>query len=339
MPRRSVLPVSVEIAESTAPSASPAPFASLACAALAALLCSAANAQQPNVSFAARAVTPLTVSVFQYVGPPATVSQPVGPLTTPGSVVAAGLLTGSSTLAWDEAHGPDRASFSLALDGWVSSPIFAYLCDPLQVVVDVAAPAARDVAIDVSVTAAGSPLVFPLMVAVDIGADGVVEFPAVPAGATVTLPARLDTAPLPIAISTVQTWNGSQQSSAEIELRVRPDNAVDVVLEAHGCLPATPGFAEPVPIFAGRGVELTFEPGLLVAGFTASPLIWDPSSPLPFAASCVVVPLPEALLWLPGGSLTLPLPAAIRPLDLHLQVVFPTANGWAASDAWRLTAN
>lgn len=304
--------------------------------------CLPGSARGQDVTITAALTNPVTVWASGLIPMSQTVTQPAGLVAPSGSF---GVSTGSASgqVSWSEQATASAASFSLesVLNG---GPIFGASCDPVSMVLDVSAASMRTVELDferlTTIFIAGpTPTV-----SIDIHNDGVVEYADLPMANVVTVPG-LTVGPTPLQIgvhvSAVTILNPSsiEFTSTKVDVTVRPDNQLVAVKDVSGCLPGQPGMEPPVPVFADGGVDLHFEPGLLVAGLQSMPILWTPTSPLPFAANCLVGPEPDVLLWLPSGFLHVPLPPAVRPVQFHVQVVFFGPSGLVASDGYQISAN
>jgi len=301
---------------------------------------SAGAMRAQNVDISATAVGPLSSWYVPMIGAMQTFSHPAGALPAMGSVGGSGF-GGAAFLDWNETSTPASETFALHM---LASSIFPYTgagYDPFTMVLDVSSPTPRAIEIDLERIYAGFGTSPQPTVAIDIGNDGTIEYPDLPVGQVFTVPGLL-AGPTPlqirISVSAVVTGVGSQ-STTDLAVRVRPDNACTFVQTTTGCLPGQPGMEEPEPVFADHGVDLHFSPGLLVASTVAAPTMWGPSSPLPFATQCLLYPQPDILLWEPGGHVHIALPAALRPQAFHVQAVFLAPVGIVASDAYQVTAN
>lgn len=303
-------------------------------------LCSGSLRAQ-NVDISATALTQLRAWTWAYVGGSQTGTHPAGGLPYMGVV---GQITfGSAALiGWNELSAPDSETFAVHARASGQGSLGSGGYDPFTMVVDVASPTPRAVEIDLERTGSGWGVIAQPTISVDIGNDGTVEYPNVPIGQVITVPG-VTAGPSPlqvrISFSGVSYSGTSGDTTAELRVKVRPDNAVTFVQTASSCLPGQAGLEPPVQVFANDGIDLNFSPGLLVASAVAAPTTWGPSSPLPFATQCLLYPQPDVLLWEPSGHVHIPLPPALRPQVFHVQVVHFAPVGIVASDAYQITAN
>jgi len=302
---------------------------------------SAARAQQ--VTIQASAVTPIAVWNWTYWGTQQTSTLPAGPLPAAGSVEQLGGPWAS--VSWLTQSSASETSFGILSQRSSLQPsVMVAGTDAFEVVLDLSAPSARAIELVLERADASPNQAQPATVSIDIGNDGIVEYADLPTNGPITL-SGLTAGPNPLQVSLAMsatsigsfgTWG---TASTDVLVRVRPDNDVTIVKEVDGCVPGQPGFDAPVPVFADAGVDLHFTPGLLIASAQSTPILWTPSSPLPFVGPCLIVPSPDILLWEPSGTLHVALPPEVRPGQLHLQVAFLTPTGVGASDGYQLLAH
>jgi hypothetical protein len=181
----------------------------------------------------------------------------------------------------------------------------------------------------------GSP--YPL-VAVDVDNDGTIDFANVPA--SFTFPVVFGPTPKVLRVVMAAHLPGPGIASSQLRLRARPDNGLTITQNAAGC-------AHPLgltPVFAQRGLRLTPMPlggiNVFVVGLSQQPVLLPPQYGLP----CLLVPSPDIVLLDTTGELTIPLPATLRPITFHVQVVqvqFPPLSlntGLVTSDGFTIHA-
>ena len=170
---------------------------------------------------------------------------------------------------------------------------------------------------------------------IDFGDDGTFDLvetsPALIAFGAVLGPQTVD-----VRLRSRLSQTGVGSIALDLEVRVVPHNSL-VILPA--VLPCGPAEVHVLPTFAGQGVEcfsFLVTPTVLVLGLQLQPVSLPP---LPSGTSCTLLPSPDLLSFAPPGQpLTVPLPASARPLTLWIQGVGVTANGFASSNAFGVTA-
>ena len=172
---------------------------------------------------------------------------------------------------------------------------------------------------------------------IDVDDDGTIDY-VLGAGMAFTLAGlQVDVGPRVLRVIMGSTAIGPGQAAVGLMVRVVPDNDLVVLPEALGCpFPGT--MFPPEPVFVDQGFDLEFTPGLLVVGAAVAPTVWTPASVLPFASTCLLLPSPDIVLWVPSGFLHVPIPAALRPLELHVQAVCPGPTGFTTTDAFVIHA-
>lgn len=176
------------------------------------------------------------------------------------------------------------------------------------------------------------------LVAVDIDNDGTIDFNSAPA--SFTFPVVFGTTPKRLRVVMSAQLSGPGLAGSELRVRARPDNALTITQNAAGC----PNWLVVTPVFAQRGLQLV--PDMLggidvyVVGLSQQPLLMPPQNGLP----CLLVPSPDIVLLDTTGSLDIPLPATLRPITFHVQVVqvrlppFSQTTGLVTSDGYTIHA-
>lgn len=302
------------------------------------LVTGAAIAQSVNLFTSA--LTPIVTTIVD--GPQvAQATLPVGPLPFSGVLQPQWPGQGHARVWWSRSFGNHSIDYQLAASA-VADPQVLAACERFEVLIELSASTARTVTLEFSRSGsmtAGQP--WPQL-DIDIDNDGVVDYVDFAAGTNVTLQAvQLGASPrfirVIMAASAVGPAPASGQASVEMLLRVLPDNNLLVLPEALGC-PVPFTMEAPHPALIDQGFDVIFSPGLLIVGFAAAPSVWTPTSVLPFASTCILLPSPDIVLWVPTGWQHVPLPAALRPLELHVQAVIPGLSGFGTSDAYAIYA-
>lgn len=292
------------------------------------------------VTISAATTTPIDVWTWAYVGGQSNYSQPSGPLAASGMVGQPFGWFSSANVNWETQSSVSAERFALQTVLAGQGSLGSAGIQAFEFVLDVSSPTPRTVELDLERTFTTWGLPLPPTVAVDIGNDGTVEYADLPSGVTTLRGVTIGPTPLQISVAVSgTTYGGAGGSTTDMAFSIRPDNNLTILKEVDSCLPGVAGFEEPVPVFADDGVDLHFAPGLLVASTVSAPTLWGPTSPLPFATSCLLVPQPDILLWLPQGFAHVALPPAVRPVQLHVQAVHIAPVGIVASDGYEITAN
>lgn len=273
-------------------------------------------------------------------------SQSPGPMSDFGSIQAA-LFTPHNAISrveWYSYSGPSEMLVEIASQASVTptQTAMAAAVDAFDVVLELSAPVPTLVDISferldfLSVGAA-----WPLL-SIDFGNDGVLEWNNLPVQGWGLSQVLIGAQPVQVRISmsTAVSAAVTQEQSvlSRLELIVRPNNELQVVQTATGCVP---GFSELSygQVFHQRGLRLAaLSPSLFVLGATAQPTLLTPQFVIPFVTTCLLMPSPDIVLWQPSGVLSLDLPAALRPSMFHVQAVSVTANGFATTDAYQIQA-
>ncbi len=289
------------------------------------------------------AATPLTATC---VAGPSTdqASQPAGPLPASGFITAAvggapPQSLASSQIGWDRLDEAWQSQAVLRHALFVDPSVQgAAAAGPNAFVVEFTSTAPTPIVLEASrfsILTPGAP--WPL-VGIDVGNDGSIEYPNVWANAPVMLAATtIGAVPLQVRVVFTSQLPGSGSSFSTVAITARPDNALHSVRNVLQC--STAFMTDPVPVFAGRGVALGGDPHVYVVGMTTQPLLLQQA---PFPASvpwpCLLMPSPDIVLFAPTGLL-IPLPAAVRPVQFHVQGVFvsPLGGLWT-TDGYTVTA-
>jgi len=307
-------------------------------------LSTAARSQQVTVDLTA--LTELAAGVYAPTQV-TTETEPAGPMQPFGHVEAVGPgASGTAIINWLQTPSPYRIETVITSQVLTpaGSPAVA-TTGPFEVLLTVQATAPTLVEITLSGgyfdMLAGS--IAPQL-AVDVDNDGFVDFADLPASGTVgPFQAMVGGQPKLLRVimqSTASTVTAASQSTAQLRVTVEPQNYLHTMRTALSCYPSTYPISDldVRPTFADRGFDVLTVPSLLVFGFSAQPVLLDPQSPIPFLSTCLLMPSPDVLFWAPLGQVHLAAPQAVRPLELHVQGVMPTSQGWATTDAYRIDA-
>lgn len=216
----------------------------------------------------------------------------------------------------------DKIQFQYEISGAVGSAGTASAAvAPHDVVVTLQAAAWRDVTLFTDITTEVSPNGIAPRMDVDIGDDGTIEFSTTQTAGSVTL--SVGPTPLQIRISTEGQANtpGSINPSfrSRLLMRIEPDNHISKSLVAAGCA----NLLVANQAFAHDGIRLevpyTFSPVIAVLGLSAQPaLLPSGGAQLP----CLLVPSLDLVVLLPAnGGFNLPIPPALRPINIYVQGV------------------
>lgn len=181
------------------------------------------------------------------------------------------------------------------------------------------------------------------LVQVDVLDDGVAEFvfTTIPHGAALPI-AVVTVGPTPVPIR-VRAQNAvtavGAGAASHLRILATPNNQLDIVRVVTGCSPAN--HLACLPSFVATGVDFWvgsagFYPSLLVLGLSSQPIMLPALGSTP----CILGPSPDTVLFVPPtvGRYTLPLPAAVRPVDVFAQVVQLYGPTLAVTDAFRVNA-
>ena len=293
-----------------------------------------------GVTINATAATSIDAWTWAYVGGQLNYNHPAGPMAASGVVGQPLGWFSMASVTWETESTSAAERFTLQTFVQGQGSLGSAAIQAFSIVLDVSSPTTRAVELDLERVFSTWGLPLPPTVAIDIGNDGTVEYADLPAALTTVQGLTVGPTPLQIAISVSgTTYGGSGGSTTVMAFTIRPDNDLAIHKEVDTCLPGVAGLEPPVPVFADDGVDLHFSPGLLVASTQSTPTVWGPNSPLPFATSCLLVPQPDILIWLPSGYSHIALPPAVRPVQFHVQVVFISPAGIVASDGYEITAN
>lgn len=209
---------------------------------------------------------------------------------------------------------------------------------PNEVVVEFAASVATPIRLEAErLTQMPASAPWPL-IAIDIGNDGSIEVPNLQAGGPFTLFATtVGTQPLPVRVVFSSQLLGTGNSFSTVTITARPDNDVYSVRNVLGC---GMSFLFVEPTFVDRGIQLVSDAHFYVFGFSMQPLLLQPA-PYPGSIpwSCLLMPTPDVVLFSTPG-LQIPLPAAVRPVQFHVQGLFVSPADWLwTTDGYTVTAN
>ena len=308
-----------------------------------AFACGVASAQWVNANVVA--LTPINVHCGNGVLTDSD-TLPVGPMPGSGSVEAA-LFTPHNALArveWYTNIGASETLVGIVSEANVTPTVTAMSAevDAFDVLIELSAPVPT--LVDLSVerldfVSIGAP--WPLL-SIDLYNDGVVEWTNLPLQGWGVPQIVVGTQPtlvrVTMATAVSAAVNAQQGVLSRLHLIVRPNNQLQVLQTATGCVPGSSElFYE--QRFHQRGIRLAApSPSLFVVGATAQPTLLTPQSAIPFVSTCLLMPAPNILLWEPTGVLYIDLPAALRPLTFHVQAISVTANGFSTTDAYQIQA-
>jgi hypothetical protein len=296
-------------------------------------------AQVPTVTV--RAASVLTTSAHN--GPfAAAQTLPIGPLPTVGGVDA--VTTNGTTLVeastqWGAITNATLASFVVEQHLVVRGPVGGNgASGPNEIVFAIASPVQRPATLTVHLTKVASPGLPSTTVLVDIGNDGTFEITG--ASPVVDIFTAVSIGPQPLEVRVLVAGAIAAGASADARLddqvlvQVVPDNHLSVVPAAAGCAHLA---ATLQPAWDGNGVLLdvdpTAAPPLVIGVFGLSPvpvLLPNASAALP----CLLLPQPDLVVAFPPGGFLLPLPPAVRPVNVWAQCVLfdpaelATTNGF-----------
>lgn len=299
------------------------------------LLSSPGAVRGQDVALTMSALTPMTVDYTDGVQAVQNVV-PIGQLPDSGNVQAAIAGSGFARVGWYRYVHRGYIEQMLEANAW-AGPQGVGACGPFEVLYELNAASPRSVDLQFlryDSISAGQPW---STLSIDVDNDGTIDY-VVGAGMGFTLAGlQIDAGPRVLRVVMGSVAIGPGQAAVGMMVRVVPDNDLLVLPEALGCpFPGT--MFPPTPVFVDQGFDLVFSPGLLVVGAAVAPTVWTPASVLPFASTCLLLPSPDIVLWVPSGFLHVPVPAALRPLELHVQAVCPGPTGFTATDAFVIHA-
>ncbi len=249
------------------------------------------------------------------------------------------LLVGSgganAASSWFESVFPTEVQVSWLQQVGVQEPAPSFAGAGGELLFHLAAPVSTPVLVECSRLLGMTPGALAPACSIDIGDDGVVEMTGL-TSASISALVVLGPQPLPIRLRSVVTQIGPGEVDLELRLRVVPQNSLVISPVGAGCDGTTALLA--APSFVGTGVRfqtVTQDPVVLVLGLGVQPTVL----PAPFPLPCLLLPSPDLLvLLMPGQDLTLPLPAAVRPVTLWAQGVALTAAALATTNGFWLWA-
>jgi hypothetical protein len=305
-----------------------------------ALLTLASGLAAQSVTTSIRAVMPLTVQSTNG-SQSAQATQPAGPLPDPGQVRAQMTIADEVSAAWSSYSWPGYSEASLfhILASPPSQPIFGAALNHEFVISFTAAGGAVPavLVLDRQHTETGG-IPQPL-IAIDVGNDGFIDHFG--AGMFYSSPLTIGAQPLEVRVVVSSTIAGLGSSMTNVKVKLLPVNNTMVFQHAMGCGPG-PGALEqahllpPYEVFADRGVDalINFQGALavFVVGFTQQPVLLPAIGFIP----CLLVPSPDVVLF-QTTALHLPLPAAVRPITVHVQAVMLTSAGLRTTDGYTVS--
>jgi hypothetical protein len=303
-------------------------------------LATLAPAQQ--VTMRATAVAPLVTSCAT---PTQSNTQtiPAGPLASHGFLAASlPQVVADATLGWATAIDNTSAGFSVQQTASVgrATPAAVSAAGPndFRVEVGASATAAAFVRISLRLQAtANAPMPD---VQVDVGDDGSVEFTQANVSPWLVPGLVLGVTPVPIRIRVANRVSGEHTSVLQLTVAVEPANSLDIQRAVLGCAHPTCQDLLALPSFVGRGVELVavtataLQPVVLVLGLSARPVWLSTFGAVP----CLLLADPQLLVLVSTNQpSTLPLPTAVRPIEVWAQGVLLGPSGQLLStDAVRV---
>lgn len=279
----------------------------LRCSLAASVLISAVATQ--TVTATARAITPLTVTA----GTPAvTQTLPIGPLPVAGQVLAR-QSPAEADCSWTLYSGSSECGFL-----WSHLLTNQASAGPHEVLVEWTATSQVEVALSINSSTNGTAGSTLPAIAIDIGNTGTYQ-PLSPTSPPITT-GRYTLGPQPLQIRVRfegSVGNGSLHHN--LKLAFVPQNDLAIYPLGTGCLGQTMALA---PHFVDTGLIATSVsppiniPTVLVVGFTAQPQTLPPL----FGFPCLLIPRPDVLIpFFSTQAIDIPLPAAVRPVDLWIQ--------------------
>lgn len=199
------------------------------------------------------------------------------------------------------------------------------------------APSPRAVTVDFDLSLIVSPGQPAPRLEVDIENDGSIEFSTLVSAGLVSL--VVGPVPTPIRIrgefQAASPIGQTGQFLASMRLAVRADNRLNILTQEVGCLM---GSISCHAAFAHDGIKVREFPGpglatLAVIGLAQQPLL------LPGVQFCLLLPRPDLVVVLGQSGLDLSIPAAARPLILHVQGVALLPSTLLTTRAFRIQAN
>jgi hypothetical protein len=305
--------------------------------------CGLLTAQAATV--AVRAASALSTSAHNG---PFTVAQtlPIGPLPTIGSVDSVatnGTSLVEASTAWGATTNSTLAGFvveqHLTVRGSASGNCVS---GPHQIVFAVACPVTRAAILIVRLSKAASPGLPSTTVMVDVGNDGTFDLTA--ASPVSLLHSAVSIGPQPLEVRVVLSGAIPLGQPADASLDdlvtvvVEPDNHLSVVPAAAGCANQA---ATLLPAWDLDSVVLDVDasvaPPLVIGVFGLSPapvLLPNASAALP----CLLLPQPDLVVVFQPGGFTLPLPQAVRPLNVWAQCVLLDLSGLSTTNGFLVNA-
>lgn len=285
--------------------------------------------------------SPITASA-SFGGSTQTAVLPAGPAAAGGTIAAytsASAPTPFARFGWYSVPSESLIGFvgflGCAVQGAGAGPVSVA---PGQLLLELTAPGVTPVILELSAilqVSAGSPAP---SVRVDVGDDGTFEFTEISLASNVAV--NLTSTPLRIRVELAAALTAPGSIEAQLQMFVRPDQGTFVTPLIAGCDPLAFHVAS---TFAGDVVvqapNASMEPVVAVFGLSVQPLQVNPGAQWP----CLLMPGLDLVMLLPGASpLTLPIPAAARPITLLSQaVVVHSLSGplvLTTTDGYRITA-
>ena len=293
-------------------------------------------------SISATAATQLGVSL-SFGGVANNSTAPVGPLPTgPTSLNAtAGNPPGptaDATLAYSLAAGPSLLMFQLEQRLQVeAAPMDTVSVDAAEILLGFQSPTFSTMTLfcelQVGVTA-GTPAP---RIEVDVGDDGTIDFTNPATSFQIGLALGGATLPVRVRFDAQVTGQGTINSLLQVGALPTGTGTVQLGSTCGG------HSATPYPQFDGNVFlsvppqQLSLDPVVLVLGLSTSPTLLGPGpGPIP----CLLVPSPDAALFVPPNSfgLLLTIPAAARPVDVFAQTVTLIGPALLTGHSWWLQA-
>lgn len=308
-------------------------------------------AQQVSVS--ATATTPLHAAVG--INEQMTIETfPAGPMPAEGTLYSrlpSQPWQARSAFCWTiEDRAPAQEVHICTLHRAVLQPTTTPLTSTLgynEVLFELTAPEPRAVTIDLQVLGplyaiSGTPLL-----EADVHDDGVVDVSFTAPNSSVSL--NVGPQPTPIVMRSLisitamplipQPW----EYNFQLSMRIHADNDTDIAIAHLACQTPYHGtfFCEEAFEHSGivfRSPQPQWSPHALILGLSQQPMTLPPPALIPVPA-CVVHPSRDLVFVTAANASHLPLPAAVRPINLFAQAVFMLPGQAVTSHCFQISAH
>lgn len=258
---------------------------------------------------------------------------PAGPMPSQGSVFAALAPSGGpfARLSWAHDADPKYISARLTAECSASGVGQSAAVGPVVVVVWLSLPVAEPARVRVSRTLSIDVGQVVPVSRVDVGADGTFELVENGTASQLSVPVTLGPTPLPVLLFVDAAASAGGSVTVGLDVRAEPIGT-GVTSLGGGCRPweiytVAPTFGGGISASAllPHGFQLT------VVGLSAQPAVLGANHFGP----CLLIPAPD---FVTGPSLSLNVPAAVRPITLWLQSVVLLPTGLESLPAYRVHA-